>query len=79
MILNLNDKNKNKVISELYNFCLKHGLKLQKMHRAMKFEPKEILKTHMEFNSDKRKNARNDFEKAIFKLLNNALKRSWWW
>ena len=44
------------------------------MHRAIKFEPKEILKTHIGFNSEKRKNARNDFEKDIFKLLNNALK-----
>ena len=45
----------------------------------MKFEPKEILKPHIEFNSDKRNNARNDFENDIFKLLNNALKKSWWW
>ena len=44
------------------------------MHRAIKFEPKEILKPHIAFNSEKRKNARNDFEKDIFKLLNTALK-----
>ena len=44
------------------------------MHRAIKFEPKEILKPHIEFNSEKRKNARNGFEKDMFKLLNNALK-----
>ena len=44
------------------------------MHRAIKFEPTEILKPHIEFNSEKRKNARNDFEKDIFKLLNTALK-----
>ena len=55
-------------------FYLKHGLKLQKMHRAIKFEPKEILKPRIEFNSEKRKNARNVFEHDIFKLLNNALK-----
>ena len=44
------------------------------MHRAIEFEPKEILKPHIELNSEKRKNARNDFEKDIFKLLNNASK-----
>ena len=32
------------------------------------------MKPHIEFNSEKRKSARNDFEKDIFKLLNNALK-----
>ena len=47
--------------------------KLKKIHRAMKFEQKEILKPYIEFNAEKRKNARNDFEKDIFKLLNNAV------
>ena len=44
------------------------------MHRAIKFEANDILKPHIEFNSEKRKNARDDFENDIFKLLNNALK-----
>ena len=47
-------------------------VKIKKMHSAIKFEPKEILKPHIEFNSEKRKNARNDFEKDMFKLFNNA-------
>ena len=74
IILNLNDKNKNIVHIRTLQFYLKHGLKLEKMHRAIKFEPKEILKPHIEFNSEKRKNTRNDFEKHMFKILNNALK-----
>ena len=68
MILNLNDKNQYVVhwsISELISIPLK------KMHRAIKFEPKEILKPHLEFNSEKRKSARNDFENDldIFKFM----------
>ena len=43
------------------------------MHRAIKFEPKEALRPHIRFNSEKRRNATNNFEKDIFKLLNNAL------
>ena len=76
-----NDKNKYGVhirtdirISTESISVLKHGLRLKKMHRAIKFEPKEILKTHIGFNNEKIKNARNDFEKDIFKLLNSALK-----
>ena len=43
------------------------------MHRAIKFEPKEALRPHIGFNSEKRRNATNNFEKDIFKLLYNAL------
>ena len=73
LILNLNDKSKYVVHIRTLQFFLKHGLKLKKIHRAIKFEQKEILKPYIEFNTEKRKNARNDFEKDIFKLLNNAV------
>ena len=73
LILNLNDKSKYVVHIRTLQFYLKHGLKLKKIHRAIKFEQKEILKPYIEFNTEKRKNARNDFEKDIFKLLNNAV------
>ena len=73
LTLNLNDKNKYVVHIRTLQFYLKHGLKLKKIHRAIKFEQKEILKPYIAFNTEKRKNARNDFEKDIFKLLNNAV------
>ena len=73
LILNLNEKNKYVVHIRTLEFYLKHGLKLKKIHRAIKFEQKEISKPYIEFNTEKRKNARNDFEKDIFKLLNNAV------
>ena len=73
LILNLNGKSKYVVHIRTLQFYLKHGLKLKKIHRAKKFEQKEILKPYIEFNTEKRKNARNDFEKDIFKLLDNAV------
>ena len=73
LILNLNDKSKYVVHIRTLQFYLKHGLKLKKIHRAIKFEQEEILKPYIEFNTEKRKNARNDFEKDIFKLLNNMV------
>ena len=58
LILNLNDKSKYVVHIRTLQFYLKHGLKLKKIHRAIKFEQKEILKPYIEFNTEKRKNAR---------------------
>ena len=72
-ILNLKDKKLYIVHIRTLQFYLKHGLKLKKMHRAIKFEPKEALRPHIGFNTEKRKNATNNFQKDIFKLLNNAL------
>eukprot|EP00438_Fugacium_kawagutii_P007257 Skav211577 [mRNA] locus=scaffold2228:403820:405304:+ [translate_table: standard] len=73
LILNLNDKDKYVVHIRTLQFYLKQGLKLKKIHRAIRFEQKEFLKPYIEFNTERRKQARNDFEKDIFKLLNNAV------
>ena len=62
LILNLNDKEKYVIHIRTLQFYLKQGLKLKKIHRAIKFEQKEVLKPYIEFNTEKRKNARNDFE-----------------
>ena len=78
LILHLNDKSKYVVHIRTLQFYLKHCLKLKKIHRAIKFEQKEIIKPYIEFNTEKRKNARNDFEKDIFKLLNNAFLVKQW-
>ena len=52
LILNLNDKNKYVVHIRTLQFYLKHGLKLKKIHRAIKFEQKEIVKPYIEFNTE---------------------------
>ena len=71
--MNLNDKEKYVFHIRTLQFYLKQGLKLKKIHRAIKFEQKEVLKPYIEFNTEKRKNARNDFEKDVYKLMNNAI------
>ena len=52
---------------------------MKKINRAMRFERKEMLKPYIESSTARRKNARNDSEKDIFKLLNNAvfLEKPW--
>ena len=71
LILNLKDKETYVVHIRTLQFYLKHGLKLKKIHRAINFSQKEI--PYIEFNTEKRKKARHDFDKDVFKLMNNAV------
>ena len=49
------------------------GLKLKKIHRIIEFNQKAWLKPYIDMNTELRKLARNDFEKDLFKLMNNSI------
>ena len=48
------------------------GIKLTKIHKALKFKLFDWMKKHNDFTTDKRTNAANSFEKGFFKLMINS-------
>ena len=53
--------------------ALNHELKFKKIHRIIEFNQKAWLKPYIDMNTELRKLAKDDFEKDLFKLMNNAV------
>ena len=54
-------------------FYVRHGLIVTKIHRILSFTQTPFLKPYIDFNSSKRQQAKNSFEKQFYKLANNAI------
>lgn len=73
LIPNLLNKEKYVVHFRLLQLYIKLGLKVTKVHRVLAFEQEDWMKPYIDFNTEQRKLAKTDFEKDIFKLMNNSV------
>ena len=73
LVCNLFNKKKYVVHINSLKQALNHGLKFKKIHRILEFNQEAWLKPNIDMNTELRKLAKNDFEKDLFKLMNNSV------
>ena len=73
MVPNLFNKVRYVIHIRALDQALKHGLILEKIHRAMEFDQSGWMKGYIDFNTQLRTKATNDFEKDFYKLMNNSV------
>ena len=56
----------------MLKFYVRHGMIVDKTHNIISFRQSNWLEKYKSFNTQKRNDAKNDFEKDFYKLLNNA-------
>ena len=66
-IRNLGNKTNYVVHYRNLQLYLSLGMKLTKIHKVLNFKQSELIKEYIDFNTEKRVNAANDFEKDFFK------------
>ena len=73
LVPNLKDKKGYVVHIKALDQALKHGLKLKKVHRVIEFRQSKWMKAYIMLNTRLRKDAKNEFDKDFFKLMNNSV------
>ena len=71
--MSIQDKEKYVVHIRALKQATNHGLIFKKVHRVIQVNQEAWLKPYIGMNTKLRKEAKNDFEKEFFKLMNNAV------
>ena len=75
LIPNLGDKVKYVVHYKNLQYYLSLGMKLEKVHRILKFKQSDWLKEYLQFSTKKRQESTDEFNKSFFNLLINCIYR----
>ena len=72
LICDWSDKKKYLVHYRMLKFYVRYCMIVDKVHEIIPFKQSKWLEKYINFETQKRNNAKNDFEKDFYKLLNNA-------
>ena len=77
LIPNLGDRINYVVHCRNLQLYLSLEMKLSKIQKVLKFKQSDWIKIYIDFNTEKRKNGTNSFEKKIFKLMIVSMAKQW--
>ena len=72
LICDWSDKKNYLIHYRMLKFYIRHGMIVDKVHEIFSFKQSKWLEKYISFNTQKRNQAVNDFEKDFYKLLNIA-------
>ena len=73
LVTTLDDKKDYVVHISALKQALNHGSKFTKIHNVLEFKQVAWMKKYIDKNTKLRSEAKNDFEKDFFKLMNNSV------
>ena len=73
MFCSIEDKDKYVIHIRALKQALNNLLKFKNVHRLIKFQQKAWLTSYIDMNTKLRKEAKSEFEKDFFKLMNNSV------
>ena len=73
LVCNLYDKIQYVVHKRALKEALNHGLILKKVHRVIEINQEAWLKEYIDINTELRIDAKNDFERDFFRLMNSTV------
>ena len=75
LVCGIEDKEKYIIHTRALKQALNRGLILKRVHRVIQFNQEAWLKPYIDMNTKLRKEAKSEFEKDFFKLMNNSVFR----
>ena len=72
LLCDWSDKENSLIHYSMLKFYIRHGMIVNKIHNIISFKQSRWLEKYINFNIQKLKEAKNDFEKDFHKFLNNA-------